>query len=114
MWRYSKTQVLNHRVPITDEVAAVVKPVIEVTKERSTSNNNPNRLLFVRFTGKRQGRPPEARRISYNLNRLAIEKNIIDDQGNIFHFKNHALRHTKAIELINNGMNLLHVQKWGS
>lgn len=46
----------------------------------------------MRFTGKRQGRPPESRRISYNLNRLAIKKNIVDDQGNIFHFKNHAFR----------------------
>ncbi|MCL4377167.1 MAG: tyrosine-type recombinase/integrase, partial [Actinobacteria bacterium] len=107
-----KTQVLNHRVPITDEVATVVKSVIEVTEKKSTEENNPNKLLFVRFTGKRQGRPPESRRISYNLNRLAIKKNIVDDQSNIFHFKNHAFRHTKAIELINNGMNLLHVQKW--
>jgi hypothetical protein len=107
-----KTQVLNHRVPITDEVAAVVKSVIEVTKSKSTLANNPKKLLFARFKGKRQGRPPEARRVSYNLNKLAVKKNIIDDQGNIFHFKNHAFRHTKAIELINNGMNLLHVQKW--
>lgn len=59
-----KTQVLNHRVPITDEVAAIVKSVIEVTKPRSTSNNNPNRLLFVRLTGKRIGQPPESRRVS--------------------------------------------------
>lgn len=36
----------------------------------------------------------------------------MDDQGNVFHLKNHAFRHTKGIELINNGMNLLHVQKW--
>ena len=107
-----KTQVLNHRVPITDEVAAVVKSVIEVTKGKSTLSNNPKKLLFVCFTGKRKGRPPEARKVSYHLNRLAVKKNIVDDQGNLFHFKNHAFRHTKAIELINNGMNLLHVQKW--
>ncbi|BAH06663.1 tyrosine-type recombinase/integrase [Clostridium kluyveri] len=107
-----KTQVLNHRVPITDEVAAVVKSVIQITIPKSNEFNNPNKLLFVRLRGKRAGNPPEARCVSDYLNRLAIEKNIIDDDGNIFHFKNHAFRHTKAIELINNGMSLLHVQKW--
>jgi len=107
-----KTQVLNHRVPITNEVADVVKSVFEITKASSTPINNPKKYLFVCLRGKRQGRPPEARRVSYNLNKLAVKKNIVDDIGTIFHFKNHAFRHTKAIELINNGMNLLHVQKW--
>ena len=74
--------------------------------------NNPNKLLFVRLRGKRKRRPPEARSVSDYLNRLAKERNIVDDQGKVFHFKNHAFRHTKAIELINNGMNLLHVPKW--
>jgi hypothetical protein len=46
------------------------------------------------------------------LNRLAQTRNIVDDQGIVFHFKNHAFRHTKGVELINNGMNILHVQKW--
>src|SRR5258708_35840818 len=46
------------------------------------------------------------------LNRLGEKHHITDDTGNIFHFKTHAFRHTKAVELINNGMNLFHVQKW--
>jgi integrase len=39
-----KTGVLNHRVPITDEVAAVVQAVIDDVKEKSTPENNPRRL----------------------------------------------------------------------
>ncbi|WP_244209304.1 tyrosine-type recombinase/integrase [Paenibacillus ferrarius] len=107
-----KTQVLNHRVPITEEVAAAVQAVIESIKEQSNEQNNPRKYLFVMLDGKRKGRPPESRQISRSLNRLAKWKSIIDDQGRLFHFKNHAFRHTKGIELINNGMNILHVQKW--
>ena len=107
-----KTQVLNHRVPITDEVAAVVQAIIDDVKDKSTPENNPNKFLFVRLDGKRKGRPPQAMYVQRALNRLAKKYYIIDDQGQIFHFKNHAFRHAKAVELINNGMNLVHVQKW--
>lgn len=107
-----KTQVLNHRVPITDEVAAVIHAIVGGVKEKSTPKNNPNKLLFVRLDGKRKGRPPEGAQVRRALNRLAKKCNITDDQGRIFHFGNHAFRHTKGVELINNGMNILHVQKW--
>jgi len=107
-----KTQVFNHRVPITNEVASVVRSVVEEVKEKSTSDNNHNKLLFVRFDGKRKGRCPLALSIQKALNRLVKRQNIVDDQGGLFHFGNHAFRHTKGVELINNGMNLLHVQKW--
>lgn len=107
-----KTQVLNHRVPITDDVAAIVQTVVECIKKKSNMDNNPKKFLFVRLSGKRKGRPPESRRIQNSLNQLAKSKNIIDEKGNVFHFKSHAFRHTKGVELINNGMNLLHVQKW--
>lgn len=108
----SKNNVLNHHVPITDEVAAVVQAVIDDVKEKSTPENNPNKLLFVRLDGLRKGRSPLGEHIQQALNRLAKKYNIVDDQGRLFHFKNHAFRHTKGVELINNGMNLEHVQKW--
>lgn len=107
-----KTQVLNHRVPITDEVAIIVQAVVEEIKEKSTPDNNPNKLLFVRFDGKRKGRCPTSKVIQSAVNRLSEQQHIVDDQGHIFHFGNHAFRHTKAVELINNGMSLVHVQKW--
>ena len=44
-----KTKVLNHRVPITDEVYAVVRAVVDEVKEKSNNDNNPNHLLFVRY-----------------------------------------------------------------
>jgi integrase len=108
----NKTRVLNHRIPITNEVAAIIQAVVEETKEKSTSDNNPDRLLFVRFEGRRKGRPPKGETISRALNRLAKRYKIVDRQEQLFHFGNHAFRHTKAVELINNGMSLVHVQKW--
>ena len=89
-----------------------MQAVVEEVKEKSTFDNNPNKLLFVRFNGRRKGRCPQGDSIQEALNRLAKQQNIVDDQGNVFHFGNHAFRHTKAVELINNGMSLLHVQKW--
>ncbi|WP_195510415.1 tyrosine-type recombinase/integrase [Clostridium tyrobutyricum] len=107
-----KTRVLNHRVPITDEVANVVKTIVETVKSKSTIENNPKKFLFARFFGRRKGHTYGAKSISESLNSLAKKRKIVDQNGQIFHFKNHAFRHTKGIELINNGMNLLHVQKW--
>lgn len=107
-----KVQVLNHRVPITDEVYAVVQSVVDEVKNKSTDDNNPEHLLFVRFNGKRKGKCIQRQSVQQALNRLTAARNITDDQGNIFHFSNHAFRHTKGVELINNGMNILHVQKW--
>lgn len=107
-----KTRVIEHRVPITDEVRSVVQSVAEIAKTKSTRENNPLRLLFNRYSGKRIGKPPDNKRISEALNRLAKKFNITDDQGNVYYFRTHAFRHTKGVELINNGMSLVHVQKW--
>ena len=46
------------------------------------------------------------------LNRLAVKHAIRDEQEKLFHFRLHAFRHTKAVELINNGMSLVLVQQW--
>ena len=108
----SKTLVKHHRVPITSEIAEIIKKQINITTQLSQQINNPTKYLFIRERGPRLGLPPSARSVSRALNRLAADKNITDNNGEIFHFKNHSFRHTKGVELVNNGMNLLHVQKW--
>lgn len=107
-----KVRIINHRVPITDEVKAVVESVAQIVKAKSTTENNPLRLLFNRYSGKRMGKSPTNKQIGDALNRLAQEYNIADDQGTVHHFTVHSFRHTKGVELINNGMSLVHVQKW--
>ncbi|MCH5583494.1 tyrosine-type recombinase/integrase [Shimazuella sp. AN120528] len=107
-----KTNVKRHKVPITDEVAAMLKILSQQIAELSTEETNPNRFLFARLSGPRVGKPILAQCVQHAMNRLAKQKNILDKDGNIYRFGNHAFRHTKAVELINNGMDLIHVQKW--
>jgi integrase len=107
-----KTQVKSHRIPIDDEIAKMVQKLIEKTKKDSTQDNNPEKFLFPSLKGKRKGLPIHSKLISDALNRWAKIYSILDDQGKPYHFKNHAFRHTKGVELINSGMNILHVQKW--
>jgi len=107
-----KTNVLNHKIPISDEIAAVVVAQRELVKEHSSTQDNPQRYLFPAPTQKRKGRPLYEKYVQAALNRFAVTCEIKGDDGTIFHFKNHAFRHTKAVELINAGMSLVHVQKW--
>jgi integrase len=107
-----KTQVLSHKVPITDEIAAFVRAQCTTVQERYGDAENPAHYLFPSPTKRRQGYPVHADTVKYALNRLARKYEIKDDTGTLFTFKSHAFRHTKAVELINNGMSLLHVQKW--
>jgi len=58
------------------------------------------------------GDPLNARSVGEMLNRFALRYQIKDEKEEILHFKLHAFRHTKGIELVNNGMSLLMVQQW--
>lgn len=107
-----KTDVENHKVPLSDEIAAIVAAQRDLVKETFSEEDNPHRYLFPSSHKERKGRPMYEQSIRYSLNRLAVACEIKDDDGTIFHFKNHAFRHTKAVELINAGMSLIHVQKW--
>jgi integrase len=107
-----KTNVKQHRVPIANEVAMPLQTIIEQTKEKSTFENNPEGYLFVRTKGKRKGKPFTGQCVQRTLNRWAEKYSILDQNGNIYHFGNHAFRHTKGVELINLGMNLTHIMKW--
>lgn len=107
-----KTEVMNHKVPLSDEIAAIIAAQQEFVKKNISEQDNPEKYLFLATWKQRKGRPPYIRQVQIALNRLAVTCDIKDNDGTIFHFKNHAFRHTKAVELINAGMSLVHVQKW--
>ena len=108
----SKVALREHRIPITEDVAKCIASYAEEVAEKSTSFNNPHKLLFNTFHGQRRGISYTASEVLQAINKCAEINDIRDMNGKRFHFKNHAFRHTKAVELINNGMNVLHVQKW--
>jgi len=115
-----KTRILGHRIPISQEVAAVIQAQLVWVKQHYTAQENPHGWLFPAAKTYHQGRghrflrgdPLAAGPIRVGLNDLANKYQITDEQGTVFHFRLHAFRHTKAVELINNGMSLVLVQQW--
>lgn len=107
----SKTKVHNHRLPIDDHLADILSFLIKKCELETNLDNNPHRYLFPRLTGPRRGKPFYQRFVSEELNALAIERNIVDESGNIFRFRMHEFRHTYAVKLLNNGADILTVQE---
>lgn len=107
-----KTQVMEHRVPISEEIANVVAIQSDRIRGLYTDEENPQKYLYPSPVRQRRGYPLTAENILKELNKMAVKGHITDEQGRLYHFRCHAFRHTKGVELINNGMNILHVQKW--
>ncbi|MGE7888984.1 tyrosine-type recombinase/integrase [Bacillus cereus] len=106
-----KTYVVNHKIPIDDELANLLAVLIHKSKERSNDDNNPDKFIFVRYKGSRKGKPYRQCWIWEKMNELAHTKKIVDETGNIFNFKNHAFRHTFGVKMINGGADILTVQE---
>ena len=106
-----KVDIKNHRIPIDDELANMLAVLIDRAKKYSNDDNNPNRYIFVRYNGSRKGRPYSSVWIQKELNLFDNDYNITDESGKIYHFKNHAFRHTCAIKLLNSGVDILVVQE---
>jgi integrase len=107
-----KTRVLGHRVPISADVAAVIEVQIRLVRQAFTEAENAGRFLFPNPHPARLGLP-----VSPNVIRAAFERfvkryEIVDPSGQPFRLRAHAFRHTKAVELINNGMGMTYVQQW--
>ncbi|MCI3986026.1 tyrosine-type recombinase/integrase [Bacillus vallismortis] len=106
-----KVDYTNHRVPITDEIAYVVKAQIQFLDNIGDSSFNPKQYLFPNLTGRRKNYSISAKVFNDNLNYLVQNRQIRDRSGKIYHIKNHAFRHRYGVTMINNGMNILHLQK---
>jgi integrase len=106
-----KTYVKGHKIPIDEQIANMIAVLIKNSKELSNDDNNPNKYIFVRYSGSRKGKPFAQRWVQKQLNELAIKKNITDELGNIFHFKSHQFRHTYGVKMLNGGADILTVQE---
>ncbi|MBT2616302.1 MULTISPECIES: tyrosine-type recombinase/integrase [unclassified Bacillus (in: firmicutes)] len=106
-----KTYVKGHKIPIDDQLADILAVLIHKSKESSNDDNNPEKYIFVRYSGSRKGKPFSQHWVQKQLNDLAIKKNIKDEIGNVFHFKAHQFRHTYAVKMLNGGADILTVQE---
>uniref|UniRef100_UPI00402A92D3 tyrosine-type recombinase/integrase n=1 Tax=Bacillus sp. DX2.2 TaxID=3073452 RepID=UPI00402A92D3 len=106
-----KTYVKGHRIPIDDELADILAVLIDISKGLSNQDNNPKGYIFVRYRGQRKGKPFNQGFFQDQLNILAKQKNITDENGNLFHFKPHQFRHTYGVKMLNGGADILTVQE---
>lgn len=107
----TKTGIANLKIPIKDTVAQMLEECIENAKQKSTDNNNPQKYLFNVYEGKRKGMPIPKTRLLVSIQRLIEKNNILDENGKLFHFKTHALRHTRAKEYVEQGMSISIIQQ---
>ncbi|NWL87481.1 recombinase XerD [Paenibacillus sp. 79R4] len=109
--RQRKTKHINHKVPVSKEIADIIKSQITFTNEALPFEQNKQNYLFPVLTGRRRGIPPLNSTITRRLNDMAFKCGITDTNGNIYWFKSHSFRHRYGVNLVNNGMNIYHIQK---
>lgn len=106
-----KTYVKGHRIPIDEELANILAVLIDNSLNISNEFNNPDSFIFVRYEGKRMGKPYGQGWCLTRLKLFAKKYEITDENGGLYHFKNHAFRHTYAVKMLNGGADILTVQE---
>ncbi len=107
----TKTGIAQLKIPIRDKVAEMVQKSIDKAKELSTEENNPKKYLFNTYEGKLKGTPLAKQTLLLTIKRLIVEKDIRDANGELYHFRLHSLRHTRAKEYVEQGMGISVIQQ---
>ncbi|MCD8395878.1 MAG: tyrosine-type recombinase/integrase [Lachnospiraceae bacterium] len=100
----TKTGIPLLKIPVRDEVADMIKKLSEEAASISTEENNPDKYLFNTYDGKCKGLPYSKPAFTSAVQELIVKKEIKDGDGNIYHFRAHSLRHTRAMEYTEQGM----------
>lgn len=106
-----KVDLLNHVLPIDEQLADILAKWINLSNQYSNHDNNPENFIFVSKLGIRKGYPISQGYVISNLNDLAIENNITDEMGTLWHFSHHQFRHTYAVKMINSGVDIITIQQ---
>lgn len=107
----TKTGVAQLKIPIRDKVAEMVQKSIDKSRELSTEENNPKKYLFNVYEGKLKSKPLSKYALLDTIKRLIAEKDIRDVNGELYHFRLHSLRHTRAKEYVEQGMGISVIQQ---
>lgn len=107
----TKTGIAKLKIPIRDKVSEMVQKSIDKAKELSTEENNPKKYLFNTYEGKLKGKPLSKQNLLYTIKRLIIQKDIRAVDGELYHFRLHSLRHTRAKEYVEQGMGISVIQQ---
>lgn len=107
----TKTGIAQLKIPIRDKVAKMVQNSIDKAKELSTEENNPKKYLFNTYEGKLKGKPLAKATLLCTIKRLIVRKDIRSANGDLYHFRLHSLRHTRAKEYVEQGMGISVIQQ---
>ncbi|MGL5651514.1 MAG: tyrosine-type recombinase/integrase [Paraclostridium sp.] len=107
----TKTGIAQLKIPIRDKVAEMVKKSIDKAKELSTEENNPKKYLFNTYEGRLKGKPLNKTSLLNTIKRLIKQKDIRDINGELYHFRLHSLRHTRAKEYVEQGIGISVIQQ---
>lgn len=107
----TKTGIAQLKIPIRDKVAEMVTKAIDKAKELSTEESNPKKYLFNTYEGKLKGKPLAKATLLLTIKRLIVQKDIRDANGELYHFRLHSLRHTRAKEYVEQGMGISVIQQ---
>ncbi|MGL5574333.1 MAG: tyrosine-type recombinase/integrase [Sarcina sp.] len=102
----TKTSIAQLKIPIRDKVAEMVQKAIDKAKELSREDNNPHKYLFNTYEDKLKGKPLAKGTLLLTIKRLIVQKDIRDVNGELYHFRPHSLRHTRAKEYVEQGMGI--------
>ncbi len=107
----TKTGIAELKIPVRDKVSEMVEKCIFRARGKSTELNNPKKYLFNIYEGKHKGQPYQKATITNTIKRLIVQKDIRDADGQLYHFKMHSLRHTRAKEYVEQGMGISVIQQ---
>jgi integrase len=107
----TKTGIAQLKIPIRDKVAEMVQKSIDKAKELSTEENNLKKYLFNTYEGRLKGKPLAKYNLLSTIRSLIEQKDIRDVNGELYHFRLHSLRHTRAKEYVEQGMGISIIQQ---
>lgn len=107
----TKTGIAQLKIPIRDKVAEMVQKAIDKAKELSTEENNSKKYLFNTYEGKLKGKPLNKPSLLLTIQRIIKQKDIRDANDELYHFRLHSLRHTRAKEYVEQGIGISIIQQ---
>ena len=107
----TKTGIPLLKIPIREDVAEMLEGLKKEAVVKSTERNNPERYLFNTYEGVNTGLPYSKQAFAKAVQDMINRKGILDADGKPYHFKTHALRHTRATEYAEQGMPIGVIQR---
>lgn len=107
----TKTGIAELKIPIRDSVSDMLEKCILEAKKKSTNINNPKKYLFNIYEGRRVGLPIRKENFVSSIKRLIEKKDIRGANGELYNFKTHSLRHTRAKEYVEQGVSISIIQQ---